>query len=556
MKRFILLVFTVSIILTTGLEARRGDNTPPVESMPKPDYTDPLTSPPQVVEIQQEDQLQDLIKKAASLRASDRQLAYHQLEFTGFIHYGINTFTRKQWGSGKEDPKVFNPETVDTDQWCRLMKENGMKMIVITLKHHEGFCLWQTRYNDKFSVQAAVQWMDGKGDVMRMLVESARKYDMKIGVYLSPADLYQMNEGCYYGNRSEYRDSVIPTDPATFQSDPLKQRPVKEGLPTFKFKLDDYNRYMMNQLYEVLTEYGPIHEVWFDGAHPKHKGGQKYVKYMWYRLIRKLQPEAVIFHGLDVRWCGNEGGKTRQSEWNAIPVEALNIEGYKPTSDTLGDEACLSEAIRGEKNRKHYLAYLPSEVDTSIRHGWFWGSTNRRKDGKGTKEIDEIFDIYERAVGTGAVLLLNVPPTNKGVFDEGDVACLKAVGQRIRNTYGTNLAEGAKASVENLLDNDIKTFWQMDAIEGQLEITLPKPVLANRFVVQEAISEVGQRVKKHALDAFIDGNWKEICQETTIGYKRILRFDEIKTDRFRLRILDGRDKPAIAGISIHQYTRP
>ena len=556
MKRFNWLVIMALIVGGTGVEAKKekGEDVAPVNSMPKPDYSNPVTPPEQTAELAPEDTLADLVRKAAGVRASDRQLAFEQLEFTGFMHFGINTFTGNQWGTGKENPTLFKPATIDTDQWCRLMKENGMKLVLITLKHHDGFCLWQTRYNDKFSVRAATGWQDGKGDVMKMLAASAHQYGLKLGVYLSPADLYQMeSEKGYYGNRSEYRDSVIPTDPESFQSDPLKQRPVKDGLPTFTFKLDDYNRYMLNQLYEVLTEYGPIHEVWFDGAHPKRKGGQRYVSYDWYRLIRKLQPQAVIFNGPDVRWVGNEGGETRESEWNAIPVDSLAMTGYVPKLNTLGDENCLREALGDQsgKEGKKYIAYLPSEVDTSIRSGWFWNSPKQK-----SKGVEKVFDIYERSVGSGSVLLLNVPPDTRGLVDEQDTACLNGVGQCIKATYGVNLAEGAKATVPDLFDNDIKTFWQMDKLHGEIEITLPEPRLINRFVVQEAISEVGQRVKSHALDAWVNGAWKEVARSTTIGYKRILRFNDVKTDRFRLRILDARDKPAIAGVSAHCYVKP
>jgi alpha-L-fucosidase len=255
----------------------------------------------------------ELIRKAVDVRPSARQLVWQQLEFIGFVHFGVNTFSGREWGTGEEDPKTFNPEKLDTDQWCRMMKAAGMKQVILTAKHHDGFCLWQTRYTTH-SVSSST-WRSGKGDVLRELVDSCRKYGLKVGVYLSPADLYQIeNPAGLYGNLSEYSERVIPR--------PVPGRPFKDTR-TFKFVADDYNEYFMNQLYELLTEYGRIHEVWFDGAHPKRKGGQKYTYQQWYELIRTLAPGAVIFgKGPDLRWCGNEAGKARAAEWSVIPINA------------------------------------------------------------------------------------------------------------------------------------------------------------------------------------------------------------------------------------------
>jgi alpha-L-fucosidase len=245
------------------------------------------------VKIEATDQKDDIIFKAAHVVPTARQLAHHKREFVAMICLGPNTFTRKEWGNGMEDPSIFTPEGLDTDQWCRAMKAAGMTLVVFVAKHHDGFCLWQTRYTQQGVMSSP--WRNGQGDVLRDLSVSCQKFGLKLGVYLSPADLYQIesSEGLY-GNLSPYTERVIPR--------PVEGRPFKDRR-TFKFKVDDYNEYFLNQLFELLTEYGPVHEVWFDGAHPKRKGGQTYTYDHWYELIRELAPEAVMFgKGPDVRW--------------------------------------------------------------------------------------------------------------------------------------------------------------------------------------------------------------------------------------------------------------
>jgi len=489
---------------------------------------------PQMIPLDKNDSAEQIIKQAASVRPHARQLSYHQEEFTAFIHYGINTFTGRQWGSGKEQPTAFNPSVVDTDQWCKVMKAAGMKKVMMTIKHHDGFCLWQTRYNDKFSVKAS-PWMEGKGDVLKLLADSARKYGLRLGVYISPADLYQIeNNDGLYGNLSKYQDTIIPTDPASFQTEPTKQRQVPADYPTFKVKADDYNRYMMNQLYEVLTEYGPVHEVWFDGAHPKRKGGQKYIKIEWFKMVRTLQPQAVIFGGPDARWCGNEHGGTRESEWSVIPVESLKVIGLDRTAERLGDDASLTSggySVYGRKYKNNVLAYIVCEVDVSIRDGWFWNSEHQH-----VRSAEDVYDMYERSVGNNSVFLLNVPPNRDGVLPPRDTKVLLEVGKRIKSTYGTEAADlqHVKPGIYN--------FNQAAVI--------------NRCVIMEDVAAHGQQVKKHALDAWIDGAWKEVATATTIGYKRILRFPDVKTDKIRVRILEQRSTAKILKTSVHYDPAP
>lgn len=497
----------------------------------------------------------ELLNIASNVVPAPRQLAYHQEEFIGFIHFGPNTFTGKEWGNGMEDPKVFAPTEVDTDQWCRVMKDAGMTKVIITVKHHDGYCTWQTRYNNEFSVHQS-SWKDGKGDVLRQLSESCKKNGLKLGVYISPADLFQMeSENGLYGNESKARASVIPTDPASFQTNPLAARSQPQGAPEFRYEVDDYNRHFLNQLYEVLTEYGPVHEVWFDGAHPKRKGGQEYRKDLWFTMIRKLAPEAVIFGGPDVRWCGNEHGGTRADEWNVLPVGDMSLSGLDRVDKELGTDSRIIEKsydVYGATQHVKYLNYMISEVDTSIRNGWFW----RNEHEQAVHSADDVFDIYERSVGGNAVFLLNVPPATNGKLAPRDIECMADVGRRIRATYGTDLAADFTTDATGIDGSDLNTWWQPDAISGSFEIKLPEARTINRIVLQEAISKVGQRVKSHAVDAWINGAWQEISTAGVIGYKRIHRTDDVTTDRIRVRILDSRNTPSIATIAAHYYAAP
>lgn len=470
------------------------------------------------------------LAKAATVVPSASQLAWQELEFTCFIHFGINTFTGREWGNGMEDPNLFNPSKVDADQWCRTAKAAGMKMMMITVKHHDGFCTWQTRYNDDFSMRSTA-WENGKGDVLRKLADACKKHDLKLGVYLSPADLYQIeNKKGLYGNGSKYQESTIPTDPKSFKSRPLKGRKAPAGKPTFKYKVDDYNRYMLNQLYEVLTEYGPIDEVWFDGAHPKRKGGQTYTEKLWFDMIYKLCPNVVIFGGTDVRWCGNEHGGTRKAEWSPTPVigQFDNRQSWKLVNSSYEHDDIASRSKLGGAD---FMQWWPSEVDTSIRHGWFWRDENQH-----VRSADEVFDIYERSIGGNSVLLLNVPPNRDGVFAPRDVEVLKTVGKRIKATYG-------------------KTAANITA-KGKGIYNFDKPALVNRILLQEQIETHGQRVEKFAVDAWIDGSWKEVTTGQTIGYKTILRTHDVTTTKLRVRILAQRLNAKISNVSVHYDLAP
>ncbi len=483
--------------------------------------------------INESDTQDSIIIKAAHIVPTANQYEALKNEYIAFVHFGPNTFTRREWGSGMENPAIFNLQNLETDQWCEAMKAGGMKMVIITAKHHDGFCLWQSRYTTHGIMSSP--YKNGEGDIMKELAESCKKYGLKLGVYLSPADLFQIeSKDGLYGNLSEYTDRVIPR--------PVEGRPF-ENKTTFTFKVDDYNEYFLNQLFELLTEYGPIHEVWFDGAHPKRKGGQTYNYLAWKELIQKLAPEAVVFGKQDIRWCGNEGGRTRNTEWNVI--------AYNENPDTMNSFRDMTENELGTRNvlyKAKYLHYQPAETNTSIREGWFYRDDFSQK----VRSASDIFDIYERSVGGNSIFLLNIPPNRDGRFSPRDVAALTEVGKRIDATYSQNLLDGASGP-KNMLDNDISTYEVLSKEKEAIVITTPSKVTVNRFVLQEAVTTHSERIEEHALDAWIDNKWKEVAKATNIGYKRILRFPEVSSEKFRVRILKSRMQPAIANLSAHYY---
>lgn len=484
-------------------------------------YTLPSDSPARILE------------KAVRVVPTPQQWDAMNKEFIAFIHFGPNTFTRREWGTGKEPPACFDPRRLDTDQWCAALAAAGMKKVILTVKHHDGFVLWQSRYT-RHGVMSS-PFRGGRGDVLRELTASARKYGLQVGIYLSPADLYQMESpDGLYGNLSPYTVRTIPRE--------VPGRPFANKT-RFSFLVDDYNEYFLNQLFELLTEYGPIHEVWLDGAHPKHKGGQRYNYQAWRQLIHTLAPEAVIFGREDIRWCGNEGGATRPTEWNVIP--------YATDPDTMQHFEDMRQADLGSRAQllpARYLHYQPAETNTSIRAGWFYRDDERQA----VRSADDVFDIYERAVGGNSIFLLNVPPDRDGRFAARDSAVLYEVGRRLRDTYGHDLLAGA-AGPAALLDADPSTFVELPAAGGAVEVRLPRPARLNRFVLEEAVPLRGERIEAHALDIWADGAWKEVARATNVGRKRILRFAPVLTDRLRLRVLKARSAPALSHVAAHYY---
>ncbi|MCT4172279.1 alpha-L-fucosidase [Elizabethkingia anophelis] len=488
--------------------------------------------PANTIAIAPTDSKELIIEKAAHVIPTKNQLDALRNEFIAFIHFGPNTFTRMEWGNGMEDPKIFDLKELDTDQWCKSLKDAGMKMVILTVKHHDGFVLWQSRYTDHGIM--STNFRNGKGDILRDLSKSCQKYGLKLGLYLSPADLYQIeNPKGLYGNLSQYTKRTIPRE--------VPGRPFSNKTK-FEFEVDDYNEYFLNQLFEILTEYGPIHEVWFDGAHPKTKGGQKYNYEAWKKLIHTLAPKAVIFGQGDVRWCGNEAGVTRKTEWNVLPFNNKDLTEITGLTDWEEDNI----GRRDRLYNGHFLHYQQAEVDTSIREGWFYRDDVYQK----VRSADDVFDIYERSVGGNSTFILNVPPNRDGKFSDQDVKVLSETGKRIKETYSKDLLQGAKGPKQVLDHNDV-TYSLLN--NNQLIIETPTPVIFNRIMLQEAVSTHGERVESHAVDAWIDGEWKEIATATNIGYKRILRFSEVTTRKIRLRVLQDRGRVAISRIAAYYY---
>ncbi len=488
-----------------------------------------------MIELKEGESKESIIKKAAHVVPTANQWEALRNEFIGFVHFGPNTFTRREWGDGFENPAVFDLKKIDTDQWVRAMKAAGMKKVIITVKHHDGFVLWQSRYTKQGVMSSPFK--NGRGDILKDLSKSCQKYGMKLGIYLSPADLYQIeNAKGLYGNLSKTTKRTIPRD--------VPNRPFKNK-KKFQFEVDDYNEYFLNQLFELLTEYGPVHELWFDGAHPKRKGNQQYNYKAWEELIRTLAPEAVIFGRADIRWCGNEAGATRSTEWNVIPFN-YEINQNKPFADMTGQMLGSREQLYGAK----FLLYQQAEVNTSIREGWFYRDDVHQK----IRSVDDVFDIYERSVGGNATFLLNVTPNRDGRLSDAEVKVLEETGEIIRKTYDTDLFAGATGAKE-VLDGNHDTYLVMK--DNSIVITTPKSITLNRLVLQEAIRTHSERVEKFAVDAMIGGQWKQISESSNIGYKRILRFDPVTTDKIRVRVLESRLQPAFSNITAHYYqSRP
>lgn len=428
--------------------------------------------------------LDEKVSMAARLVPTPQQLEWQKMELTAFLHFGINTFTDREWGDGTEDPKLFNPTNLDADQWVRTLKEAGFQMVILTAKHHDGFCLWPSRYTTH-SV-ASSNWKDGKGDVVREVRDACTKYGMKFGVYLSPWD---RNAPCY-GDSPKY------------------------------------NQYFIDQLTELLTNYGEVHEVWFDGANGEGPNGKKQ-EYDWdrfYETIQRLQPKAVMaIMGDDVRWVGNEKGLGRETEWSATVLtpgiygrsETNNAKlGISNMSADLGSRAMLEKATE--------LFWYPSEVDVSIRPGWFYHTYEDSK----VKSVKQLMDIYCQSVGYNSVLLLNIPPDREGRINAADAQRLKEFAEFRKKAFADN----------RVVAGD--TPWNTAAVSSRSYALKPASTV-NLVMVQEDIVQ-GQRIEKFTIDAYTQGAWKTMGEGTTVGYKRMLRFPDIQADSLRLTINESR----------------
>lgn len=456
-----------------------------------------------------------IIQKAANIVPTPRQLRWQQLELTAFFHFGVNTFTGREWGDGKEDPAIFNPVKLDAEQWVKTVKDAGFRQVIITAKHHDGFCLWPTKTTDH-SVKSS-QWKNGNGDVVKEVANACKKLNIGFGVYLSPWD----------------------RNTATYGS-------------------DAYNDFFEQQLTELLTWYGKVDEVWFDGANGEGPNGKKQVYDFdrWYALIRKLQPQAVIaIMGPDVRWVGTETGKGRAMEWSVVPVNNLDQGSiaagsqkdltFKPQGDMRGNDLGSREKIMHAKG----LVWYPAETDVSIRPGWFYHADQDSK----VKTPKTLNDIYYTSVGMNSVLLLNIPPDKDGLINAADVKNLQDWAAMRKQIFGTNLLTGAimtcsnGTGTKNITDGRYNTWFTTRGNDTTTTIvcTLKKSATFNVLSLQENIS-VGQRVEKFSAWYENAGSWEKFTEGTTIGYKRLLKFAPVTARKIKIEIESSRLNPTLA----------
>ena len=439
------------------------------------------------------------LKLAANLIPTKQQYEWQKLELTAFIHFGINTFTGREWGDGSESPELFNPTDFNAEQWVVALKEGGFKMVILTAKHHDGFCLWPTNTTEH-SVANSL-WRDGGGDVVRELKNAADKHGMKFGVYLSPWDR----------NAPSYGDS-----PA-------------------------YNQLFVDQLTELLSNYGEVHEVWFDGANAEGPNGKKQI-YDWdafYHVIDSLQPNAVkAIMGDDVRWVGNEQGLGRKTEWSVTPLRADIHKNAAEENERLGISATAKDlGSRKLIDKAKAIYWYPSEVDVSIRPGWFYHPEQDTQ----VKTLEHLVDIYYQSVGMNSVLLLNIPPDKRGLIHEVDAQRIKEFGQYIDKTFADNKL------------NESFSYWK--AKNGDYrEFDIKEGEIINTILLQEDILK-GQRVEVLKVEGLIDGSWKKLAEGTTIGYKRLLRFDDVAPEKIRVTIIETRFSANISNIGAF-YAEP
>ncbi|HTH55390.1 MAG TPA: alpha-L-fucosidase [Cyclobacteriaceae bacterium] len=444
------------------------------------------------------------------------QTAWHDMELNAFIHFTINTFTDKEWGYGDEGERMFNPTAFNPSQWVSVLKAAGFKGLILTCKHHDGFCLWPSKYTEH-SVKNS-PWKNGGGDVVREVAAACKRAGLKFGIYLSPWDR----------NHKDYGSQL-------------------------------YIDYYRNQLKELFTLYPDVFEMWFDGANggdgfyggrrEKRKiDGQNY--YDWpatLNLVREFNPNVIFFSdaGPGVRWVGNEKGFAGETNWNTISTDTLY-------AGKGGIEKLLNEG--NEKGTK----WIPAECDVSIRPGWFYHASEDTL----VKTPEQLFEIYLKSVGRGSLMLLNIPPDRRGLFHENDVLSLQGFRRLLDERFATNLAKKAKAAGEfrggddmyqpsNLTDGSNETYWSLDddKTSGSVDVDFGKVVTVKYILLQEYI-KLGQRVKSFSVDIWKDGKWITTATATTIGRKRILKIDPVETDKIRVNILESRACPVISNLEI------
>ncbi|WP_216587452.1 alpha-L-fucosidase [Streptomyces brasiliscabiei] len=440
----------------------------------------------------------------ARVRPSGRQLAWQAMEFYGFLHFGMNTMTDREWGEGHDDPALFDPAGLDADQWVLALKSAGMTGVVLTCKHHDGFCLWPSDVTS-YSV-AASPWRGGRGDVVAEVADAARRHGLRFGVYLSPWDRTEAS----YGSGTAYDDFYVA------------------------------------QLTELLTRYGPVFSVWLDGANGEGPNGRRQT-YDWeryYAVVRALQPDAVIsVCGPDVRWCGNEAGETRPDEWSVVPRALQDAERTAGRSQRA-DDGAFARLVRSDDRdlgsraalagHEDDLVWYPAEVNTSIRPGWFH---HPAEDGQ-VRSVEELFTVYLRAVGGNSCFLLNVPPARDGLVPDADVAVLGRLGQRIRDFRARRIEATERVSSEASHDAGPLTT---------VTLSFPRPHVVEAVVLGEDITQ-GQRIEHILVRGHRDGRWTPLAEANSVGHQRILTFPPTELDSVRAEVIRSRDVPVLARV--------
>jgi alpha-L-fucosidase len=441
---------------------------------------------------------------------SPRQLAWQRAGLGLFVHFGVNTFTDREWGDGTEDPRIFNPTRLDARQWARAARAGGFRTMILTAKHHDGFCLWPSRYTGH-SVKNS-PWKNGQGDVVREFTEAARAEGLGVGLYLSPWDRHEPSYGT----------------PA-------------------------YNDHYVAQLTELLTGYGPLTEIWFDGANGEGPNG-KHQEYDWprfHRTIRALQPGALIFSdaGPDIRWIGNEKGIAGDPDWCAVDPSVV------PRPGMSGPEITRSL----QHGNPLGTAWRPGEADVSIRPGWFWHAAQNDR----VRSAENLMELYFSSVGRNANLLLNVPPTTEGLFHPTDVERLAEFGERRRRLFSADLASAARASAsasdgrargpQRVVDGDPDSYWSPPggATTGWVELDLGRPVTFDVVSLREAIAH-GQSVEGYTVQGWTGSRWATLSRGTTIGNHKLDRVPPTPASRVRLSVESSLGTPRITGLALHE----
>lgn len=439
---------------------------------------------------------QERLDLYTSIVPNRRQLLIQEMKYYAFVHYTVNTFTNKEWGNGKESEQVFNPTGQNTDQWCAAIRDAGMKGVILTCKHHDGFCLWPTKTTEH-SIKNS-PYKNGKGDVVREVADSCKKYGLKFGVYLSPWD----------------RNSKLYGTPA-------------------------YNDFYIEQMTELLTNYGEIFMLWLDGACGAKADGQPVQKYDFERIWKtavELQPN-IVMSGCapDVRWIGNESGKTRESEWNVVPQFQYDQQNFAANCQQDDDlkkfqKRCQDVMLPDMGSRKFLANYdkfmwYPAEVDVSIRPGWFYHPAQRLT----LKSLKRLMTIYYNSVGNNSLMLLNVPPNRKGQFAKGDVRRLREMGKWLRREEECVLESSCVFSADG----------------REAEITFPKQSVDRLRLAEDTTKS--QRVEKFSVYA----GEECVFRGTIIGFSRIAIFDRpVVTDKLRFVIEECRNEPYMQKIEV------